>query len=86
MGVNLGRRRRKVVRVPKKRLPTIFSCPVCGKESVKVKLLREENRATVNCGNCSASDEFQIKQAFSEIDVYCMFNDKIYGKYKKASI
>ncbi len=78
----MGRRRRKVIRIPKKRLPKIFSCPICGKTSVRVEMLRKEERAVVSCGNCGAKEEFPIKGALAEIDVYCMFTDKIYGGIK----
>jgi len=81
----MGRRRRKVVRIPKKRLPRFFSCPRCGKETVRVEILREKNSAIVGCSSCGLKEEFPIKPAQSEIDVYCMFTDSIYGRSRKVS-
>jgi len=81
----MGRRRRKVVHIPKKRLPKFFSCPKCGKETVRVTLFREESRAIVGCSSCGIQEEFPVKLAQGEVDVYCMFTDKIYGSVRRAA-
>jgi transcription elongation factor Elf1 len=81
----MGRRRRKVVHIPKKRLPRLFSCPKCGKETVRVEIYRDQKRAIVACGGCGVKEEFTIKPAQGEIDVYCMFTDKFYGSPKRPS-
>jgi transcription elongation factor Elf1 len=75
----MGRRRKKVVRIPRKHLPRLFPCPRCGKETVRVEILREEGSAVVGCGSCGLKEQFPVKPAQAEVDVYCMFTDKMYG-------
>jgi transcription elongation factor Elf1 len=83
----MGRRRKKVVHIPKKRLPKFFSCPKCGKETVRVEVYREEGgRALAGCSSCGLQEEFQIKQAQGEVDVYCMLTDRVYGSQKRTPI
>ena len=82
----MGRRRRKVVHIPKKRLPKFFSCPKCGKETVRAEISREEGRAVVGCSSCGIQEEFPVKLAQGEVDVYCMFTDKIYSSSQRSSL
>jgi transcription elongation factor Elf1 len=82
----MGRRRRKVIRIPKKRLPKFFSCPRCGKETVRVEIFREEGHATVGCSSCGLQAEFQVKPAQGEVDVYCMFTDRVYGSSRGVPV
>ncbi len=81
----MGRRRKKVVHIPKKHLPKFFSCPRCGKETVRVEILREESRAIVGCSSCGLQEEFSIKPAQGEVDIYCMFTDKVYGTTRRST-
>lgn len=83
----MGRRRKKVVHIPKKKLPKFFSCPRCGKETVRVEIFREEGgRAVAQCSSCGLKEEFTIKSAQSEVDVYCMLTDRIYGNQKRTTL
>jgi len=67
-------------------LPILFSCPKCGKETIRVEILRDHGRALVGCGSCGIKDEFSVKPAQGEVDVYCMFTDKVYGSARKPSV
>ena len=76
----MGRRRRQVVRIPKKKLPTVYLCPRCGKQAISVEKSSEGNRAKVRCGNCELIEELETRPAFGEIDIYCQFTDMFYAK------
>jgi len=73
----LGRRRKKVVKVPRKTLPKVFSCPKCGENSVKVVISRENHMASVMCGNekCGLSANVPTSTAEQAVDAYCKFAD-----------
>jgi transcription elongation factor Elf1 len=83
----MGRRRKKVVHIPKKKLPKFFSCPRCGKETVRVEIFRDEGgRSVAQCSSCGLKEEFTIKSAQGEVDVYCMLTDRVYANLKRTPI
>ncbi|MFX0209456.1 MAG: hypothetical protein ACFFDT_25960 [Candidatus Hodarchaeota archaeon] len=82
----MGRRRRKTVRIPKKRLPKLFSCPSCGKQTVRVQISRETAQAVVGCSTCGLKENFEVSSAQAEIDIYCTFTDNFYKKFEETSL
>ena len=75
----MGRRRRRVIRIVKKKLPTVFTCPRCGEEAVRVTIDKQTGNATVLCALCQLKDEFPAHPAAQMIDVYSYFTDRFYG-------
>src|SRR2546422_5994524 len=75
----LGRRRRRVVRIVKKKLHTVFPCPRCGEEAVRVTIDKQTGHATILCALCQLKDEFPAHPAAQMIDVYSYFTDRFYG-------
>jgi transcription elongation factor Elf1 len=75
----MGRRRRRVVKIVKKKLPTIFTCPACGEESVKVIVKSGSGNAVVQCGSCGIREELSVPPSSSMVDVYCIFTDRYYA-------
>lgn len=53
---------------------------------MRVEILRDTGHALVACGSCGLKEEFQVKPAQSEIDVYCMFTDKMYGASRRTPV
>ncbi|MCS7116816.1 MAG: hypothetical protein NZ896_05020 [Nitrososphaerales archaeon] len=70
----MGRRRRRVIRVVKRTLPKVFSCPRCGMVSIKVKV-KNKGLATIACGSCGLSVEYTLSSKKEPIDVYNEFVD-----------
>lgn len=53
----MGRRRRKVIRIPKKRLPKFFDCPECGKtKCITIRISPTKMTVTAKCGECGGED------------------------------
>lgn len=74
----MGRRRRRVVKIVKRKLPKVFDCPKCGENSIRITLSKEAKKALVQCGSCGLKEEFEISKSSEEIDVYCKFTDKMH--------
>ncbi len=63
----------------KKKLPTVFVCPRCGEEAVRVTIAKDTGHATVLCALCNLKDDFPAHPAAQPIDVYSYFTDRFYG-------
>ena len=74
----MGRRRRRVIRIVKKKLPTVFTCPVCNEDAMKVTLPKGAGMAAIHCAACGVKDEFDVPRGTQMVDVYCKFTDKYY--------
>ena len=75
----MGRRKRKVVRLPRKKLPKIFMCPKCGINAVHVAST-DAGQALVKCGNCGFEVKVPISPTDQPVDLYCKFSDKFYAR------
>ena len=82
----MGRRRRRVIRIVKKKLPTVFTCPRCGEEAVRVTIDKQTGNATVLCALCQLKDEFPAHPQAQMIDVYSYFTDRFYGVKEPRAI
>lgn len=71
----MGRRKRKVIRVVKKRLPKVFTCPKCG--YVAVRVIMKRDKVVVACGSCSEKREYTQEKGKDPIDYYNMFVDEL---------
>jgi transcription elongation factor Elf1 len=76
----LGRRKRRVVKVVKRKLPNVFECPKCGETSVKITLSKSSNTAIIQCGSCGLKETIEIPSNFEAVDAYCKFVDNFYKK------
>lgn len=72
----MGRKRRKVIKVTRRKLPKVFSCPQCGMASIRVSINPEEQSKIV-CGSCSLTWEKEgVPRKKEAIDLYNEFIDE----------
>ncbi len=71
----MGRRRKRVIRVIRKKLPSVFNCPQCGMTSIRV-LINPNETSKVVCGSCGLNWEKKgVTKKTETIDIYNEFVD-----------
>lgn len=75
-----GRKRKKVLKKPPKRLPSVFACPNCGNKSISIDVKKDEEKAEVKCGICGIRAEVMISTVEDAVDAYGKFIDDYYQK------
>ena len=73
----MGRRSRKIVKLPKKKLPKVFQCPICNEVSINIHIEKNQKLATVKCGKCGIESHISIIPADQLVDIYCKFTDAL---------
>ena len=77
----MGRRRKKTLRVVRRTLPKVFSCPRCGMQTIRITQHHDETSEDyvflVACGNlaCGVRRELRYPTKRADIDVYATFVD-----------
>lgn len=82
----MGRRRRKkIIKIPKPKIPEVFVCPLCGSRSLTVKLDKKNSMAEVRCGSCGLHWSTKVEGYEEKIDVYHKFFDAfVEGKLEES--
>ncbi len=76
----MGRRKKKkIIKKVKRKIPKIFLCPNCGKQTVFVEINKKENKASVRCASCGISAELQLRLSEEPVDSYNAFVDAYFS-------
>lgn len=75
----MGRKRKRVVRAPKKKIPKVFLCPKCGVTAVYV-ISKNKLQAQVKCGSCGFGAGVPVSSMDQPVDLYCKFTDMFYSE------
>lgn len=76
---NLGRRRKKTLRLIRRSLPKVFACPHCG--NITIRITSEEDQEShdrvyhIACGTCGVKRDYRYPAVKADIDVYNTFVD-----------
>ena len=74
----MGRQRRRIVKLPKKKVPQIFICPSCGEESIKIPIIRDKTMVEVKCSKCGLASDIPVSLGNQPVDIFCEFADRVY--------
>ncbi len=72
----MGRRKRRVIKVFKRKLPKILACPRCGNISLIVDRVTDD-LVNIKCGTCHLLYSYPASKEKEYIDTYNEFIDKI---------
>lgn len=79
------RKRRKPLKRVVRKIPTIFICPHCSRQSLKITIKRsmgsEEAIAEAVCGECGLCAKFKIPSIMQPVDAYGKLVD-LYDSYE----
>jgi transcription elongation factor Elf1 len=73
------RKRKKIVKKVVRKIPKVFLCPNCGKQSVFVKIYKEKNMAEVRCTSCNLNTSVELRLSEEPVDAYNAFVDAFYS-------
>jgi len=74
----MGRRRRKkVIKIYKPKIPKVFTCPICGSKALNIEINRKKGIAIAKCGVCGLTWETNIKPYEEKIDIYHRLFDEV---------
>ena len=75
----MGRKRQKVVKIIKQKLPDQYLSPNCGMNTVTIILKKDEGIGRIICASCGLKDQFPVPENTAPVDAYCIFVDSFYG-------
>ena len=81
----MGRKRRKIIRRPPRRIPKVFYCPLCNQQSVTVVNVTTYS-AEVSCGNCGTTHVVPWYRSSMPVDAYSTWYDVVTGRRKAEEV
>ncbi len=75
----MGRKRRKIIRRPPRRIPKVYYCPLCNQQSVTV-VNATAYSAEVSCGSCGTTHVVPWYRSSLPVDAYSTWYDVVTGR------
>jgi transcription elongation factor Elf1 len=81
----MGRKRRKIIRRPPRRIPKVFYCPICNQQSVTVVNVTAYS-AEVSCGSCGTTHTVPWYRSSLPVDAYSTWYDIVTGRRRVEEV
>jgi transcription elongation factor Elf1 len=81
----MGRKRRKIIRRPPRRIPKVFYCPICNQQSVTIVNVTAYS-AEVSCGSCGTTHTVPWYRSSLPVDAYSTWYDVVTGRRKVEEV